>query len=365
MKQSFLPIAFAAGVSAIAVKRDVCFTLNTSLGYISTSPFGQNTIGVSPNGPTQYCMSANTLSVQRGPECLIDDSTNQQFQCTDFNGIVSKSKFSIADNHDLLYDDCPKFYACPVDVAHSSWKILADGATDTSDCTPVHIQIAGFSVTGLGGSSNSSSSAPGPTGTTTSVPLSTAPVTVTSIVSSTSTSGVTCPTDLSKGAIAPNLFVHVESDNVDFASGPSPNITVETNISSLLAFDVPVSYTDTCALLFMFPYSSKLNASDALNPYLFSGTEKEEGDNGGLIFSLLDGVIHNSTTYATKPPVKESYNKTEIVPGNSYTISKFVCNWGEQAYQIDSVGDVSLIYDQDADPGAIGLFIVHCDGSSA
>lgn len=382
MKYTLLPIAFATGlsVSAMAIKRDACFTLNTKLGYISTSTEGQNTIGVAPNGPTQYCISAHTLSVQNGPECLVDTSDNQRFQCSDFDNIKSTSNFSIADNNDLLYNGCPNFFACSQNMAGSSYTVLADSAHNTGNCTSLNIQLAGFSGTSMGGSTNISSTVPSATGTPTSIALSSTPATVTPFLPSTPTTvagsvvtsaatgtvgGVTCPTDLSQGAIAPNLFVHIRSSNTNYTSGPSPNVTVTPSDSSVLAFDVPTTYTDTCALLFMFPYSSALNASDKLNPYQFSGTEEEEGESGGLVFSLLAGAVHNGTTYGNKPAISKSYGKTEIVPGNGYTITTMDCKWAESAYQIDSAGGVSLIYDQDADNSPVGLFIVHCNGSSA
>ena len=112
-------------------------------------------------------------------------------------------------------------------------------------------------------------------------------------------------------------------------------------------------------MIFLFPYVSELDPS--AGRYNFSGIEEEEGENGGLDFARLSGVASASTTYNTTPSVATDYGKTEIIPGNNYTIATFLCQSGTPVtYSGTSVGNVELDYFQDSAPEPIGLYVVPC-----
>ena len=67
--------------------------------------------------------------------------------------------------------------------------------------------------------------------------------------------------------------------------------------------------------MFLFPYASTLDLQNS--PFYFSGIEEEQGENGGLDFSLLKDVADLEVTYKTTPEVETDYGKTEVLPGNA------------------------------------------------
>lgn len=82
---------------------------------------------------------------------------------------------------------------------------------------------------------------------------------------------------------------------------------------------------------------------------------------GGLNFALLIGSAEENTTFETTPDVSVDYGKTQIIPGNQYTIAVFPCPSGQQVtYAVSSRGNVRLDYFQNSKNQAIGLYVVPC-----
>jgi hypothetical protein len=145
--------------------------------------------------------------------------------------------------------------------------------------------------------------------------------------------------------------------------GNSYQASISPINTTLFNFDIPstapYAASSSCALLFLFPYASSLAPS--AGTYYFSGVEEEEGEHGGLDFALLQGIATSATTYATTPGVAQDYGKTEILPGNNYTVAVFPCQSGKTVtYAASSVGNVELDYFQNSAPSPIGLYLVPC-----
>ena len=200
-----------------------------------------------------------------------------------------------------------------------------------------------------------------PNATVTSLAASTqiSVVSTTSTPTPSPTSPPACPTDISAGTFeAPSLIIPTSPQDGDNAFGNSTKAYISPVNTTLFTFD-DISYTGTCSLLFLFPYASSVDPSAP--PYYFSGIEEEEGEHGGLDFAILTGVANTTTTYNATPSAAKVYGKTEIIPGNNYTIATFPCPNGQAVtYSASSVADVELDYYQDSSPSPIGLFIVPC-----
>jgi len=83
--------------------------------------------------------------------------------------------------------------------------------------------------------------------------------------------------------------------------------------------------------------------------------------NGGIDFSLLNGVATSATSYSNAPGVETDYGVTEVAPGNSYSIATFPCPGGTAiSFEVKASGDTSLNYFQDFNPSPIGLYITKC-----
>lgn len=83
--------------------------------------------------------------------------------------------------------------------------------------------------------------------------------------------------------------------------------------------------------------------------------------NGGLNFALLDGIATDKTTFSTTPSVAVDYGKTQILPGNKYTVATFPCQSGKTVtYQASSVNKTVLSYFQNSGNQPIGLYVVPC-----
>jgi len=170
----------------------------------------------------------------------------------------------------------------------------------------------------------------------------------------------TCPADISSGTFQyPHLIVPTSSEDPNYAFGNSYKAYISPINITLFNFDIPSSYNGTCALLFLFPYGSDLDP--LAGTYYFSGTEEEEGEHGGLDFALLSGVANVGTTFNSTPAVVKDYGRTEIIPGNNYTVAVFPCTSGKTVtYSGSSAGNVELDYFQDSAPSPIGLYVVPC-----
>jgi hypothetical protein len=327
------------GVSALVRPRaDPCsFNLlakGGETGDLGEAVDGEITLG-GANPETSFYIQNGTLEDVSSGLCQV--LSTGQLECegvADDNG-----KWTVTPNNTLLYNNCPKFYVCS-DEGSGTLHIYNDARNDTSECYAVTLNTIAYNCTALGR----------PT-TTATTPGSTA------TASSTATATASCPSNLAGGDFAsPEIIVPVDSENPTTAYGRQPNATITPSNSSLYNFDL--SYTGTCALLFLFPFSSSL--SDSGYPYLFSGIEEEVEENGGLNFTLLASPISDQTTFDTVPNVSNDYGKTEILPGNNYTIAQFPCEEGYTAFKVASDGNVDLIYSQDSEPSPLGLYVVPC-----
>lgn len=374
MRYALLPTAFALGVSAAAIRRaddtPCCFALNVEGrigGAVVQTSTGLNQVNgtesaTKPQG--SFCISDQTITDGEGRPCYI--SSTNQFEC---NGAgPAPTGFTIADNNDLLWDGCPDFSVCPSMAGDGSYNIFKAAANTTVGCQSATLLTGGYSCAALGSSSTPSVAAT--TLSSTSLPQSTnsdsAPTvsaflsTTTSAAASVTTSAAaTCPTALSNSTAAqsPNLIVPISS-NVTTAYQSSTLASINPTNSTLFNFDIPSTLSgQTCALLFLFPFSSDL-ADDAT--YQYSGIEEEVGEDGGLDFALLDSAVVSGVTFATAPAVKQDFGKTQVLPGNGYVISQFDCVPGTLSYKVSSVGAVTLNFYQDSNPSAVGLYVVPC-----
>ncbi|CZT44965.1 uncharacterized protein RSE6_05227 [Rhynchosporium secalis] len=172
--------------------------------------------------------------------------------------------------------------------------------------------------------------------------------------------GSDCPSDISGDYQFPHLIVPTSVGMPDASIGNQYMVYISPAATTLFNFDIPATYTGTCALLFLFPYISELDPS--AGKYRYSGMEQVEYQNGGLNFALLSGVADNSTTFNTTPPVAVDYGKTKIFPGHNYTVATFPCLAGENiTIQASSANKTELDYFQNTASMPIGLFLVKCD----
>ncbi|KAL5348533.1 hypothetical protein ACLOAV_005949 [Pseudogymnoascus australis] len=384
-----------------------CFTLtaaNPTLGsdIVEEDTIGQNRVFSNyPDGA--YCINPadkGKLYDSLGHTCIISQTT-QRFQCT--QGIRSQNKFVVGGNGDFFVDDSNDFWACPSQGPgeEGGYEIFAEGKADTTGCVPITMASTGDKCappagpigTGTAPIPTGTGTAPVPTGTAPGSPGTTVPGSplptgasfrkrahpafdnkkvangVNGFVGTGTGTAAPAPTTtgtpekcaqvLTPGSfVEPELIIPVSPEAAGYPYGviSSPIITPSNN--TLFAFTTPASWTGTCSLLFTFPY-----ASETANPgaYHFSGIEEEKAGNGGLNFDHLKADIDANETWWTKPEVKETYGKTEIIPGNSYTIATFPCKGGESlVYDVSSVAGVELEFEQNAEASPIGLWVAKC-----
>ncbi|KFY21754.1 hypothetical protein V493_07146 [Pseudogymnoascus sp. VKM F-4281 (FW-2241)] len=383
-----------------------CFTLtaaNPTLGsdIVEEDTIGQNRVFSNyPDGA--YCINPadkGKLYDSLGHTCIISKTT-QRFQCT--QGIRSQNKFVVGGNGDFFVDESNDFWACPSQGPgeEAGYEIFAETKEDTTGCVPITMASTGDKCAPPPGPiGTGTGTAPGPTGTGTApVPTGTAPGstgttvpasptgvafrkrahpafnnkkvvdgvkgvmgtgTGTAVPAPTTTGTPKCPQVLTPGSfVEPKLIVPVSREAAGYPYGDiaAPIITPSNN--TLFAFTTPASWTGTCSLLFTFPY-----ASETANPgaYHFSGIEEEKAAGGGLNFDLLEADIDANETWWTKPELKKTYGKTEIIPGNSYTIATFPCKGGETlVYDVSSVSGVELEFEQNSEASPIGLWVAKC-----
>jgi Ubiquitin 3 binding protein But2 C-terminal domain len=160
-----------------------------------------------------------------------------------------------------------------------------------------------------------------------------------------------CPANLNGAYEFPHLIAPIDSSKPGSAAGTSYFGVVSNTVSSIFNFDIPASDAGKkCSLVFLFPTQSQL----ATSSFTFSG-------NGGLDFSLLNGVATSATSYSNAPVVSMDYGTTTVASGNSYTIATFACPANTAiSFKITTVGDTYLKYFQDYNPYPIGLYITKC-----
>jgi hypothetical protein len=367
---SFLALGLAASAAIVPRRYTPCPLYLTAVGELNGT-ITEDTIGESQIGggfPQGIYYDLNgTMTDFMHHKCLVDP-TSYQFQCV--QGTYGTTRFTVSEDNNLMHDGCEKWLACPATGPgdDGSYNIFSDAKTPTYGCEIITIRV-GFGCTALGKPPSSSCTTRTPTPTpTASTPALAARVTtlanstLTVITSPSSTlASAVCPTDISAGTFQnPNLIVLTSPDSPDYAFGSSNTSHISPSNTTLFNFDIPAAslYIGTCALLFLFPYASSLAPSAV--PFTFSGSEEEEGENGGLDFALLTSTANNATTYNTIPAVSIDYGKVEILPGNNYTVATFPCPAGTVSYSASSKGNVELDYTQNSLPSPIGLYIVPC-----
>jgi hypothetical protein len=314
-------------------------------GTIVEDTIGENRIGGGYPQGIYYMNNSHSLFDGLNHNCLIWPST-LQFQCT--QGAAGLSNFTLADDGNLMHDASEKWFACPAAGPgdDGSYNIFSDALQNTTGCEIVTLRTGSFSCAAEGRPPASSSAAP--TASPTAPP--------------TSSATQSCPTDLTGGVYQfPHLIVPTSSQAPTTSFGNSYTAHISSSNTTIFNFDIPAGdpYSKTCALLFLFPFGSDLDPS--AGQYYFSGIEGEEGENGGLDFALLQTYAKSTTTYATISQVATDYGKTEILPGNNYTIATFQCPQARTVgFSVGSVGNVELDYFQDSAPSPIGLYIVPC-----
>ena len=323
-------------------------------GTIVEDTIGENRIGGGYPQGVYYFNGSHSLFDGLNHNCIIWPSTFQ-FQCTQGAGV--STNFTLANDGNLMYDASEKWFACPAAGPGNdgSYNIFSNALQNTTGCESVTLRTGSFSCAAEGRPPASSSAVP----TTSPTAVSTHPAQA----ASTSSAAPSCPTDLSGGVYQfPHLIVPTSPQAPNTSFGNSYTAHISPTNTTVFNFDIPAgkTYNKTCALLFLFPYSSDLDPS--AGKYYFSGIEEEEGEKGGLDFAILQSGINNGTTYSTIPPIATDYGKTLILPGNNYTIATIACPPVGQtsAFSVSSVGGVELDYFQDRAPSPIGLYIVPC-----
>jgi len=174
----------------------------------------------------------------------------------------------------------------------------------------------------------------------------------TSSAPATSSTGKSCPTNLSGEYQYPHLIVPVDSTNPDKAYGTSYDGEITPSVSSIFNFDIPASYAGkTCSLVFLFPEKSQLETSS----FTFNGK-------GGIKVSELTSPATTSTTFNNAPAAAAVVaDISSIAPGNSYLITSHECGAGQRiAFEFTSTGGLDLDYFQDYNPSPLGAYITVC-----
>jgi len=352
MLSLLLLLALGLWASATSIPRQTtpCTFSMTAVGEpngtIVEDTIGENRIGGGfPQGI--YHINNHSLFDGLNHNCLILPETFQ-FQCT--QGAGGATNFTLANDGNLVHDASEKWYACPSAGPGNdgSYNIFSDALQTPLGCELVTLRTGGFGCSALGRPSSPSV----PTATATGSP-----------VASTASPSAACPTDISAGTFQfPHLIVPTSPQVPDYAFGNSFKASISPVNTTLFNFDIPVDppYTGTCSLLFLFPYGTDLAPS--AGTYNFTGIEEEVDEKGGLDFALLSGIANSATTFNSTPAVATDYGKTEILPGNNYTIATFPCHRSGTpvTYSVSSVNNVGLEYFQDDAPSPIGVYIVPC-----
>lgn len=288
-----------------------CFHLDASgavTGSVGQLSDGQNRVG-GGLPPADYCISNGAITDSNSRGCILTPPTTQ-LQCD--VGATPTSGFGVGCDGTISYNGGTTFYECQTGDNGESNIYLTPGGTN---CGEVTLKADGC---------YSGCAPPPPT---------------------------SCPADLSGSYQFPHLIIPIDSSQPNSAPGTSYNGEVSSTVSSIFNFDIPPSYAgQTCSLVFLFPTQAELTTSS----FTFSG-------NGGIDFSLLNGVATQATDFANAPEVETDYGVTTVAPGNSYTIATFACPAGTaQSFELKASGDTCLTYFQDYNPSPIGLYITSC-----
>ncbi|TVY29556.1 hypothetical protein LHYA1_G000990 [Lachnellula hyalina] len=353
---TFLALILHASTAVISRETFPCNFFMVAIGGLNGT-ISQDAVGEPRVGGTfpqaSFLIAHGTLTDSLNHTCLISPMTHQ-LQCT--QGLPG-SEFKFSDNFLVLHDETnANWLACPAPGPgqDGSYNIYSSQKADSTGCHAIKLQAGSFgcaaqgrpdsSTTGIATSAIASSASK----TTNDVFITSASIPASRISTTAATSmpslSAICPTDISSGIFQfPHLIVPTSPKSPDTAFGNSFKAYISPINSTLFNFDIPTTapYTGFCSLIFLFPYASELDPS--AGTYYFSGIEEEKGENGGLDFARLSGVASASTTYNTTPRIATNgeYGKTQIIPGNGYTIKTFPCQSGTPVtYSVTSVGNV-------------------------
>ncbi|KAF4636325.1 hypothetical protein G7Y89_g1754 [Cudoniella acicularis] len=334
-------------------------------GIVKEDTIGEFRIGGTyPQG--LFLLENGTLTDSLNHTCLIEPNTFQ-LQCT--QGLPETTTFTFSNNFLIQHENGSNWVACPASGPGNdgSFNIFSDAKQLSAGCVSIQLQAGAFACSALGRPScttNTVASTPIATASPTTGLASAIPAVAASSTSTAPPSSPTpvCPSNISSGYFQfPHLIVPTSPESPDTAFGNSYKAYISPINSTLFNFDIPATapYTGTCSLVFLFPYADSTDPS--AGKYYFSGIEQELGENGGLDFALLSGVATTSTTYNTTPSVAVDFGKTQIIPGNNYTIGTFPCQSGDAiTISATSKNNTELDYFQDSAPSAIGLYLVPC-----
>lgn len=382
MKYALTLAALALGASATVSDRATstcCFTATAQGGEndkVEEDTIGELRISSSYQN-ADLCVDGSSIVDSAGHHCIIYPGT-QQFQCIQ-GTIPGLENITLGDNSDLLHNGDQNWLACPADGpgTDGGYNIFSNNlSSNTTGCKQVTILTGGFSCAAMGSNTTSSTTAESSSAaaTSTNLPVASPSVSTTlstvlasstsSVVSASATaSAASCPKNIAGVDFQyPHLITPVDSTNPDTAYGTQYRAYIGPENSTIFNFDIPTTYTGSCALLFEFPYMEYLDQS--AGTYYFSGDEQEEEQMGGLNFALLNGVADADTTYNNVPDVQTDYGLTSVYPGNNYTIATFACPAGHAiSYEVSSVNGTILDYNQNDGAEAIGLYLVPCSSA--
>ena len=139
----------------------------------------------------------------------------------------------------------------------------------------------------------------------------------------------------------PHLIIHTSKKQPDKALGNFYNVTVSSDVDSLLNFDIPAHAAGkTCNLEMLFPKQSQLETSAF-----------ELKGKGGFRVQTAYPAASVSSTYNNAPKPAYDFGVFDFKPGNAYQIGSHQCPAGNVAtFQISAVGDSYLNYFQDSNP---------------
>ncbi|KAF9736162.1 hypothetical protein PMIN02_003431 [Paraphaeosphaeria minitans] len=411
MKYAIIPLAFAVGSSALAIRKSQqCVQLQASggasgtLGQLSD---GQNRVGGGHEAAC-YCLDGNggfTDSSGRG--CILTPPTTQ-FQCD--AGASPTNGFSI-NGGSVAYNGNSKFYACPVNDG-GEYNVYTHPAPGQEKCVEITLGASQSCGAGNGGGASQSASQPAasqpgysvppnesqpapskpaasqpgyyvppkvsqpapskpapskpaPSKPAPSQPGYSAPAQSqpapskpapsqparSSPPSTGNGNGIGCPADLNGEYQYPHLIVPVSSSQPSNAPGTSYNGKANGDVCSLFNFDIPQSYSGkSCSLVFLFPEQKDLETSS----YTVSGS-------GGLEFSKCETNASEKTSWDNKGTCTAVKTVDNVAPGNSYTIESESCPAGQTVtFQMCATGGLSLDYFQDYNPSPIGAYVREC-----
>ncbi|KAF4311600.1 Glycoside hydrolase subgroup catalytic core [Botryosphaeria dothidea] len=196
---------------------------------------------------------------------------------------------------------------------------------------------------------------PGVTSTatkTTAITQHTAGFATTTKPSTPSSTGKTCPANLSGTYEYPHLIVPVDAAAPSKAYGTQYNGRVSPTVSSLFNFDIPASYAGkTCSLVFLLPTKQDLETSD----FTLAGA-------GGIAVARLAAPATEQTTYASAPKSGGKVGEVaSVTPGNAWVVASGACEAGARVgYEVSATGGLELEWFEDWNPSPIGLFITVC-----